>query len=144
MSTVFQSRGYCALECVVCGPTTASEGRSFDTPNDDTALSYTLDVPADPDAIPEENDRPEIDIVFGTNVGTVGTVRAEDVAHAIFNENGDIAGVDPGAAGANVILAGPLRLGAEHIGKVDQGEKKVYFEFSDYSTQYVFYEDPNG
>ena len=24
----------------------------------------------------------------------------------------------------------------------DQGEKKVYFEFSDYSTSYVFYEDP--
>lgn len=25
-------------------------------------------------------------------------------------------------------------------GKVDQGEKKVYFEFSDYSTSYIFYE----
>jgi len=25
-------------------------------------------------------------------------------------------------------------------GKVDQGEKQVYFEFSDYSTSYVFYE----
>ncbi len=24
--------------------------------------------------------------------------------------------------------------------KVDRGEKKVYFEFSDYSTSYVFYE----
>ena len=24
---------------------------------------------------------------------------------------------------------------------VDSGEKKVYFEFSDYSTQYVFYEN---
>ncbi|PID44588.1 MAG: hypothetical protein CSB47_10930 [Proteobacteria bacterium] len=29
-------------------------------------------------------------------------------------------------------------------GKVDPGEKKVYFEFSDYSTSYVFYEDPNS
>ena len=27
--------------------------------------------------------------------------------------------------------------------EVDPGEKKVYFEFSDYSTSYVFYEDPN-
>lgn len=27
-------------------------------------------------------------------------------------------------------------------GKVDSGEKKVYFEFSDYSTPYVFYENP--
>ncbi len=27
-------------------------------------------------------------------------------------------------------------------GKIDQGEKKVYFEFSDYSTSYIFYEDP--
>lgn len=25
----------------------------------------------------------------------------------------------------------------------DEGEKKVYFEFSDYSTSYVFYENPN-
>jgi hypothetical protein len=25
--------------------------------------------------------------------------------------------------------------------KVDDGEKKVYFEFSDYSTSYVFYEN---
>jgi len=25
-------------------------------------------------------------------------------------------------------------------GKKDQGEKKVYFEFSDYSTSYIFYE----
>ena len=28
-------------------------------------------------------------------------------------------------------------------GKKDQNEKKVYFEFSDYSTSYVFYESPN-
>lgn len=28
--------------------------------------------------------------------------------------------------------------------KVDSGEKKVYFEISDYSTQYVFYENPKG
>ncbi len=27
-------------------------------------------------------------------------------------------------------------------GKVDQGEDRVYFEFSDYSTSYVFYENP--
>lgn len=26
---------------------------------------------------------------------------------------------------------------------VDKGEKKVYFEFSDYSTSYVFFESPN-
>jgi hypothetical protein len=28
-------------------------------------------------------------------------------------------------------------------GKADKGEKRVYFEFSDYSTSYVFYEDPH-
>lgn len=28
-------------------------------------------------------------------------------------------------------------------GVVDGNEKKVYFEFSDYSTSYIFYEDPN-
>ncbi len=27
--------------------------------------------------------------------------------------------------------------------KVDAGEKKVYFEFSDYSTSYIFYENPH-
>lgn len=27
--------------------------------------------------------------------------------------------------------------------KVDEGEKKTYFEFSDYSTQYLFFENPN-
>lgn len=26
--------------------------------------------------------------------------------------------------------------------QVDNGEKKVYFEFSDYSTSYIFYESP--
>ena len=26
--------------------------------------------------------------------------------------------------------------------KTDPGEKKVYFEFSDYSTSYIFYENP--
>jgi hypothetical protein len=28
-------------------------------------------------------------------------------------------------------------------GVVDKGEKKVYFEFSDYSTSYVFHDNPN-
>ena len=28
--------------------------------------------------------------------------------------------------------------------KKDPGEKKVYFEFSDYSTSYIFYENPDG
>lgn len=27
-------------------------------------------------------------------------------------------------------------------GAVDPGEKKVYFEFSDYSTSYIFFENP--
>ncbi len=27
--------------------------------------------------------------------------------------------------------------------KADKDEKRVYFEFSDYSTSYVFYEDPS-
>jgi len=33
-------------------------------------------------------------------------------------------------------------LDANLNGDVDPGEKKVYFEFSDYSTSYIFYEDP--
>ncbi len=43
----------------------------------------------------------------------------------------------------------PYRYGYGYIDenfnyKVDPGEKKVYFEFSDYSTNYIFYENPNG
>ena len=34
-------------------------------------------------------------------------------------------------------------LDANLNGVVDPGEKKVYFEFSDYSTSYIFYENPN-
>ena len=34
-------------------------------------------------------------------------------------------------------------LDANLNGVADQGEKKVYFEFSDYAAGYVFYEDPN-
>jgi len=41
----------------------------------------------------------------------------------------------------------PYRYGYGYIDenfnyKVDKGEKKVYFEISNYSTQYVFYENP--
>ncbi len=43
--------------------------------------------------------------------------------------------------------ARPYRFGygvldANLNGVVDDGEKRVYFEFSDYSTSYIFYEDP--
>ena len=34
-------------------------------------------------------------------------------------------------------------LDANLNGMKDPGEKKVYFEFSDYSTPYIFYEDPS-
>lgn len=34
-------------------------------------------------------------------------------------------------------------LDANLNGVADKDEKKVYFEFSDYSTSYIFYESPN-
>ena len=34
-------------------------------------------------------------------------------------------------------------LDANLNGEIDKDEKKVYFEFSDYSTSYIFYESPN-
>ena len=42
----------------------------------------------------------------------------------------------------------PYRFGYDYLdanlnGMVDQDESKVYFEFSDYSTSYVFYENPS-
>jgi hypothetical protein len=41
----------------------------------------------------------------------------------------------------------PYRFGYGYLDRnfnlqVDPGEKKVYFEFSDYSTNYIFYENP--
>lgn len=51
------------------------------------------------------------------------------------------------AAGTGSNADRPYRFGygildANLNGVVDAGEKKVYFEFSDYSTSYVFFENP--
>ena len=51
------------------------------------------------------------------------------------------------AMGTDEKTARPYRYGHGKIdlnlnGKVDPGEKRVYFEISDYSTSYVFYESP--
>lgn len=45
-------------------------------------------------------------------------------------------------------ISRPYRFGYGYLDKnlnyaVDPGEKKIYFEISDYSTNYVFYENPN-
>ena len=50
------------------------------------------------------------------------------------------------AATGDGSTARPYRFGYGYADKnlnfrVDEGEKKVYFEFSDYSTSYVFYEN---
>lgn len=50
-------------------------------------------------------------------------------------------------SGTNSGEARPYRFGYGVLdgnlnGKVDSGEPKVYFEFSDYSTSYVFYGNP--
>lgn len=52
------------------------------------------------------------------------------------------------AYGTSTGDARPYRYGngvldANLNGIADKGEKKVYFEFSDYSTSYIFYESPN-
>lgn len=51
------------------------------------------------------------------------------------------------AYGTSTGDARPYRYGngildANLNGVADKGEKKVYFEFSDYSTSYIFYESP--
>ncbi len=51
------------------------------------------------------------------------------------------------AMGTNDNLPRPYRFGygvldANLNGLKDPGEQKVYFEFSDYSTPYIFYENP--
>lgn len=53
------------------------------------------------------------------------------------------------AIGTNDNLLRPYRFGYGYLDvnfnyKVDHGEKKVYFEVSDYSTSYVFYENPKS
>ncbi len=53
------------------------------------------------------------------------------------------------AYGTKETIARPYRFGYGILDKnqnyiADPGEKKVYFEISDYSTNYVFYENPNG
>ena len=50
------------------------------------------------------------------------------------------------AATGDGSTARPYRFGFGYVDRnlnfrVDEGEKKVYFEFSDYSTSYVFYEN---
>jgi len=50
------------------------------------------------------------------------------------------------AYGTDAGEARPYRYGYGHNDKnlnhkIDEGEEKVYFEFSDYSTSYIFYED---
>ncbi len=52
------------------------------------------------------------------------------------------------AAGTNSGESRPYRFGygvldANLNGEADNGEKEVYFEFSDYSTSYIFFENPN-
>ena len=47
-----------------------------------------------------------------------------------------------------VAVARPYRYGYGVVDlnfnfEVDEGEKKVYFEFSDYSTPYIFFQNPN-
>lgn len=51
------------------------------------------------------------------------------------------------ATGTQRDIDRPYRFGygvldANLNGEVDPGEEKVYFEFSDYSTSYIFYENP--
>ncbi len=51
------------------------------------------------------------------------------------------------ATGTNRDVDRPYRFGYGVLdtnlnGKIDSGETQVYFEFSDYSTSYIFYEDP--
>ncbi len=52
------------------------------------------------------------------------------------------------AYGTDAQEARPYRYGYGYLDenlnfKKDENEKKVYFEFSDYSTNYIFFENPN-
>ena len=52
------------------------------------------------------------------------------------------------ASGTDNDVDRPYRFGygildANLNNEIDSGEEKVYFEFSDYSTSYIFFEDPD-
>jgi filamentous hemagglutinin family protein len=91
----------------------------FHTPDGDTALAYTLQVPADETPVSEggrdESEAPVIDIVLGASTGRVGRVGTGDETHAIVNRNGDMLG-DPLAA-THLELSGAVALEAENIGE---------------------------
>ncbi len=50
---------------------------------------------------------------------------------------------ETGGTAARAYRYGYGKLDANMNGQVDQDEKRVYFEFSDYSTEYLFYSDPH-
>ncbi|MBM9521093.1 hypothetical protein JWG39_14825 [Desulforhopalus vacuolatus] len=49
---------------------------------------------------------------------------------------------ETGGASSRAYRYGYGKLDANLNGQIDSDEKRVYFEFSDYSTQYLFYSDP--
>ncbi len=49
---------------------------------------------------------------------------------------------ETGGKAARAYRYGYGKLDENMNGVVDPGEKRVYFEFSDYSTQYLFFSDP--
>jgi hypothetical protein len=70
-------------------------------------------------------------MIFLDNDPNSGTLR---------DENGNkTADRDEGRTSYPAIFSGDANLN----GTKDPGEKKVYFEVSDYSTSYVFYENPD-
>ncbi len=50
---------------------------------------------------------------------------------------------ETGGSAARAYRYGYGKLDVNMNGQIDPGEKRVYFEFSDYSTEYLFYSDPN-
>ena len=83
-------------------------------------------------------------VLFGLGVVQARRTQEEVQAHSTQEEGGALPGEiqsqERPTATPPVLAAGERRTLIVKLSRT--GEKKVYFEFSDYSTSYVFYESP--
>ena len=79
----------------------------------------------------------------GTN-GVLDIISAGKVMYRFINIDKMTTGSSTGGGGeSRAYRYGYGVLDVNQNFKQDEGEKRVYFEVSDYSTDYVFYENPN-
>lgn len=79
----------------------------------------------------------------GTN-GVLEIYAGEKVVQRFMNIDKLTTSQGTGSGGLRAYRYGYGVMDENLNGQVDDDEKKVYFEISDYSTNYIFFENPNG